>query len=199
MCGEAIADEHSHLVNVESRALMCVCRGCWLLFTNQGAGGGRYRVVPDRRLFLADMAITEAQWESLQIPVAIAFLFHNSSLGRPVAFYPGPAGATESLLPADTWDELMFRTPLLAAMAPDVEALLVYRRADGGQCYLVPIDVCYELVGRIRRRWKGFHGGEEAWREIDGFFAELRGRCRAAGGADRADRVGGADEVACLT
>jgi hypothetical protein len=33
-------------------------------------------------------------------------------------------------------------------------------------------------VGRIRRTWKGFHGGEEARREIDAFFASVRGRRR---------------------
>jgi hypothetical protein len=31
-------------------------------------------------------------------------------------------------------------------------------------------------VGRIRRRWKGFDGGEEAWQEIDAFFADVRSR-----------------------
>ncbi len=40
----------------------------------------------------------------------------------------------------------------------------------------MPIDACYELVGRIRRRWRGFEGGEEAWREIEGFFAGLRAK-----------------------
>jgi Family of unknown function (DUF5947) len=176
MCGEAISDQHQHLVSVESRALMCVCRGCYLLFTAEGAAGGKYRLVPERRIFLSGMALSEAQWETLQIPVAIAFFFHNSSLGRTVAFYPGPAGATESLLPLDTWEELVRATPLLGGMAADVEALLVYRRPSGPECYLVPIDVCYELVGRIRRRWKGFQGGEEAWREIDTFFVELQGK-----------------------
>jgi hypothetical protein len=176
MCAEAIPDAHQHLVSIESRALLCVCRGCYLLFTAEGAAGGKYRIVPERRIFLSGMALSEAQWETLQIPVTIAFFFHNSTLGRAVAFYPGPAGATESLLPLDTWEELVRATPLLAGMAPDVEALLAYKRASGPECYLVPIDVCYELTGRIRRRWKGFQGGEEAWREIDGFFAELRGK-----------------------
>ena len=52
MCGEPIPDEHEHVVNTESRSLMCTCRGCWLLFTADGAGGGRYRAVPDRYLAL---------------------------------------------------------------------------------------------------------------------------------------------------
>jgi hypothetical protein len=29
MCSEAIADEHQHVVNLEGRQLMCVCRGCF--------------------------------------------------------------------------------------------------------------------------------------------------------------------------
>ena len=37
MCAEAIADEHQHVVNVEGRQLMCVCRGCYLLFTDDHA------------------------------------------------------------------------------------------------------------------------------------------------------------------
>jgi hypothetical protein len=40
----------------------------------------------------------------------------------------------------------------------------------------VPIDACYELVGRMRRVWKGFDGGEEAWSEIESFFALVRER-----------------------
>ena len=52
MCGELVPDEHEHVVNTETRSLMCTCRGCWLLFTSSGAGGGKYRAVPDRYLAL---------------------------------------------------------------------------------------------------------------------------------------------------
>ena len=48
MCGERMPDEHEHVVNVEGAASMCTCRGCWMLFTSDGAGGGRYRAVGDR-------------------------------------------------------------------------------------------------------------------------------------------------------
>ena len=174
LCGVPIPPEHRHLVSLETRGLLCVCRACGLLFTNGGAAGGRYRTVPERYLFARDLVLSEAQWESLQIPVSIAFFFHNSALGHAAAFYPSPAGATESLLPLATWEELVRTNPLLAGLEPDVEALLVYRRSDGFECYVVPIDACYELVGRIRLHWKGFQGGEEAWREIDAFFAGLR-------------------------
>ena len=37
MCSEQIADEHQHVVNTAARQLMCVCRGCYLLFTDDHA------------------------------------------------------------------------------------------------------------------------------------------------------------------
>ena len=89
MCSEPIADEHQHVVNVAGRQLMCVCRGCYLLFTDTEAEL-RYRAVPDRYLAFPDFALDRRAWEALQIPVGLAFFFHNSTLGRTVAFYPGP-------------------------------------------------------------------------------------------------------------
>lgn len=184
LCGALIPPDHRHLVNLETRSLLCACRPCGLLFTRNGAAGGKYRAVPERYLLARGLVLTEAQWESLQIPVNIAFFFYNSALKATAAFYPSPAGATESLLPLATWEELTRKNPVLAGLEPDVEALLVYKRAKesaGFECFVVPIDACYELVGRIRRRWKGFEGGEEAWREIDAFFAALRERSGASG------------------
>jgi len=183
MCAEPIAAEHAHVVNVEARTLLCACRACYLLFTRPGAAQGRYRAVPDRRLRLPGFQLSDAQWEALQIPVRMAFLFRNSVLGRVVAFYPSPAGATESLLPLEAWEELAEANPVLASLEPDVEALLVRGSRSGGggggfECFLVPIDACYELTGVVRRRWRGFDGGEDAWRDIDGFFAALRARSR---------------------
>jgi len=177
-CGVDIGEQHSHAVNTETRSLLCVCRPCYLLFTREGAARGRFKAVPERYLHAPGLILTDAQWNGLQIPVGIAFFFFNTSLGRMVVFYPGPAGATESLLSLETWEELAGANPLLATLAADVEALLVrnVQRRGGFECYIVPIDSCYELVGRIRRRWKGFDGGEEAWQEIDGFFADVRSR-----------------------
>ena len=144
----------------------------------RGRRRGKFKAVPERYLYAPGLILTDAQWTSLQIPVGIAFFFFNTSLGRMVVFYPGPAGATESLLSLETWDELARTNPLLATFAADVEALLVrnVQRRGGFECYIVPIDACYELVGRIRRRWKGFDGGEDAWKEIDAFFADVRAR-----------------------
>jgi hypothetical protein len=180
MCHEAIAEEHPHVVNLESRALMCACRPCYMLFTERGAGAGKFASVPDRYLFDADFTISDAQWDEFQIPVKMAFFFVNSVLNQTVIFYPSPAGATESLLPADTWESVMAANPLFASLEPDVEALLVYRRQSAYECFLAPIDACYELVGHVRMNWKGFDGGQEAWEAIDGFFDRLRVRSRSA-------------------
>lgn len=183
MCTEPIPGEHSHVVQLDKRALMCTCRGCYLLFTNPGAGGGRYRAVPDRYLTDPAFAFTTEQWNRLAIPVDLVFLFGNSVAEQTVAFYPSPGGATECELPLDTWGEVVAANPLASAPEPDVEALLIRRHstsdgADTFECLLVPIDACYELVGMVRLYWKGFSGGAEVWTAIDDFFAGLRERSR---------------------
>jgi hypothetical protein len=111
----------------------------------------------------------------------MAFFFVNSVEATTVAFYPSPAGATESLLPGDAWVGLLGSNPAFGDIRPDVEALLVQRAPDGFEAFLVPIDVCYELVGLVRLRWKGFDGGQEARAAIDVFFATLRERSELVG------------------
>jgi hypothetical protein len=104
----------------------------------------------------------------------MAFFFANSRAGRVMAFYPSPAGPTESLLELDTWDEIERANPALADVEPDVEALLVNRARGARDYFVVPIDDCYRLVALIRTHWRGFTGGSEVWDEIAGFFGELR-------------------------
>ncbi|MGA7051287.1 MAG: DUF5947 family protein [Mycobacterium sp.] len=186
MCSELIADEHQHVVNVAGRQLMCVCRACYLLFTDCNATL-RYRAVPDRYLAFPDFALDRRAWAALQIPVGVAFFFTNSELGRTVAFYPGPAGATESELDLDAWNGLSGADARVGILTDDVEALLVRvpenEEAEEGestqpQTYLVPIDACYEFVGRLRMLWRGFDGGQQARQYIDSFFAQVANRAR---------------------
>ncbi len=182
MCGEPLADEHGHVVDVNNRSLLCTCKACSLLFTHQGAAQGRYRAVGDRYLYDPGFAVTDAQWDALQIPVRMAFFFTNSAQGNVVAFYPSPAGATESLLSLEAWDDVVAANPAFADMESDIEALLIYRNDEGVfEGFLVPIDICYELVGRVRLAWKGFDGGQEAWAEIGAFFGRLRERSKPVG------------------
>lgn len=179
LCGEPIPHEHRHLLNVFTREIMCACRACSILFYEEAASEGKYRLVPDRRLFLEGFEMSDAQWESLRIPVDMAFFFYSTPAERVVAFYPSPMGPTESLLKLSAWEELEENNQVLKGMERDVEALLVNRARGAREHFLVPMDQCYSLVGLIRTHWRGFTGGQEVWEEIGRFFEELRRRSRS--------------------
>jgi hypothetical protein len=178
LCGEPIPSEHRHLMEVSTREIMCACRPCSILFDSEAASEGRYRLIPDRHLFLDNFEMSDAQWESLRIPVDMAFFFYSTPAERVVAFYPSPMGPTESLLKLRSWEELERCNPVLQRMERDVEALLMNRVRGVREHFLVPIDECYSLVGLIRMRWRGLSGGREVWDEIARFFEELRGRSK---------------------
>jgi hypothetical protein len=166
LCAAMLPQAHAHLVDVKTRRLLCACSAC-------SAVGGKYRLVPSRYLHLSSMTITAAEWDPLDIPVGLVFFVVNSQLGRTVACYPGPAGAAESVLPLDAWPALVARHVWIQQLEPDVEALLVRRNGEEYRCFIVPLDAGYELVGRIRKAWTGFAGGDGVDREIDRFFAEV--------------------------
>jgi len=186
LCGVPLAEAgHRHLVDVERRALSCACTPCALLFEQPGAAGGRFRTVPDRYLVDADHGLDDSAWEQLGIPVGVAFFFRNAALDRLVALYPSPAGATESELDPSTWQQVLGGSSLAAMLEPDVEALLVHRVDGRYESYLVPIDICYELVGRMRLLWQGFDGGAEARADLEQFFAQVARRARVPREAGR--------------
>jgi hypothetical protein len=180
LCGDPIPPDHRHLLDLQSRELMCACRACKILFDKGAAGGGHYRLVPDRRLRITDFELDDVAWEELRIPVDMAFFFHRSDAGRVLAYYPSPAGPTESLLELDAWEEIERANPVLGTLEPDVEALLVNRSRGAREYFLVPIEDCYSLVGLIRTRWRGLTGGSEVWEEIKGFFDGLSARSKEA-------------------
>lgn len=178
LCAVPLDPRHGHVVALDQRSLRCACRPCYLLFTRDGAGGGRFRAVPERYLHDPARPLTDADWDALRIPVSTVFFFDNSDLGRMVACYPSPAGATECLLDLDSWDRLRRTYPLLAAPEPDVEAVYVTRTGAGPEAFVVPVDACYALVGRVRMGWRGIDGGPAVHRTLAGFVADLRVRSR---------------------
>jgi hypothetical protein len=180
LCSAPIAPEHRHLLDVTSRELMCACQPCSVLFDRAaaGAGGRHYRLVSDRRLRIEDFALDDVMWADLRLPVDMAFFFASSEAGRVLAFYPSPMGATESLLGLEAWQALEAANPVLASLEPDVEALLVHRARGERRHYIVPISDCFELVGLIRTRWRGFTGGADVWRELERFYEGLDRRSR---------------------
>ena len=186
-CAAPVAAEHGHVADLDTSTLMCACRACYLLFTHSGAserrqaGRGRYRAIPDRYRSDPARPLSVADWDALEIPVGLAFFLRSSGDDAVTAFYPSPAGATECRLDLQAWDRVAAAHPMMGAAAPDVEAILISRGPPGTgdvECFLVPVDACYELAGRMRLQWRGFDGGAEARQSIAGFLDGVRARSR---------------------
>jgi hypothetical protein len=178
LCSVPLPADHSHLVEPAKRRLLCVCRGCHILFGDRA--DTRYRQVPGHSQVLENFLLSDADWDALGLPIGLAF-FQKTSEGRVLVFYPGPAGPTESRLDLSAWSSLAANNPVVAEQQPDVEALLINRVNGAREYYKVPIDRCYALVGLIRTHWRGVSGGEEAWKAIANFMNDLRERKDAAG------------------
>ena len=192
-CATAIAAGHGHVADLDTSTLMCACRACYLLFTHSGAserwqadqqrrvGRARYSAIPDRYRNDPARPLSVADWDALEIPVGLAFFLRSSGDDAVTAFYPSPAGATECRLDLQAWDRVAAAHPMMGAAAPDVEAILISRGPPGTddvECFLVPVDACYELAGRMRLQWRGFDGGAEARQSIAGFLDGVRARSR---------------------
>lgn len=196
ICSAPMGDEHRHVVDLDQRSILCTCRACGLLFEGGAARSEpststkgtheHFRTVPDRFVRIEPFEVSATQWAALQIPVGISFVIVDSCLDQPVAFYPSPGGATQSELSLDAWDDLVATNPAIAEVEPDVEAVLVRNERDQiPQCHIVPVDRCYELVGRLRMHWRGFDGGQEVRAAIEDFFADVGSRARPVSGATR--------------
>jgi hypothetical protein len=180
LCSVPVGLRHPHVADLDERRLACACLACAILFRQPGAREGRYRTVPDRVLSDPATTLAESDWQQIEVPVRLAFFFFSSRANRWMALYPGPAGTTETELPAQAWADVSSNLSLISEVAPDVEALLAYARrgTTTAECFLVPITACYELTAKLRRHWRGFDGGDDARREIEQFFGELRSRAR---------------------
>jgi Family of unknown function (DUF5947) len=172
MCGAGLLHQHQHLIDPASRRLVCTCDACAVLFY-QG-GETKYKRVPRNVRFLGGFQMTDAQWDSLLIPIGLAFFVESSPENRVLALYPSPAGSTESMLSLEAWQDIVQENHCLTEMEPDVEALLVNRLDHAREYYLAPIDKCYQLVGLIRSNWRGLSGGTEVWEKIHDFFEHLK-------------------------
>lgn len=174
MCSLELGAGHQHLVEPNTRQIVCSCDACAILFSNQGET--KYKRVPRRVRYLADFRLTDSQWDALMIPIGLAFFFRSTPDRKTLALYPSPAGPTESLLTLDSWSEIVEQNPALKNLEPDTEALLVNRVRGAREHFVVPVDECYKLVGLIRSNWRGLSGGSEVWEEIGRFFDTLKRR-----------------------
>jgi len=169
-CNKEIGPRHRHILEIASKKIICACDACALLFENFV---GERRLIPRDSRALPDFQMTDAQWESLGLPIGLAFFYRSSVARKVVGMYPSPAGGTESLLPLRSWEKLETSNPILSELETDVEALLVNRLGTAREYYVVPIDVCFELVGLIRLYWRGFSGGEAVFQKLGEFFLKV--------------------------
>lgn len=171
LCAIPLALRHQHLVDPKSRRLFCACDPCAILFSS--GGETQYRRVPRDPHCLIDFRLSDQAWNSLAIPIGLVFIYSSSVSRQLIGVYPSPAGPTESEIDRDAWQELICDNPGLAALSPDVEALLVNRMHGARQYFRAPIDECYRLTGLVRKYWRGLSGAEEGWRQIGKFFEDL--------------------------
>lgn len=169
-CRETLDAAHGHVLDIVRRTLYCACRACYLLFSVHGAGGGRLRAVPDQV-----WAVLKGEWllgcvEAVCGPVQVAFAFRHSPTGTVISCALGPNGIAERILPPGT--EVCAQ--LFDLIEPDVEAVLCWRRPPLVEVFVVPIDQCYELVGRLRRA----QDASMLEQEIVAFFTALHARSK---------------------
>jgi hypothetical protein len=176
LCASPLAEGHAHLFETATRKTVCACQACGILFPSRAQA--RFRRIPTRVVMLNDFDPTGELWAALEIPVDLAFLALAGSEKVPVASYPSPAGTLPGVIHREAWNRLRNAHPVLDSLEEDVEAVLVRLRGQDREAFVVPVDLCHELSGLVRLRWKGLSGGTEVRTAIDAFFDRLRGRAR---------------------
>jgi hypothetical protein len=168
--GVTIAERHRHLLHLVERRIACACESCW----NVRSGDPEYRPAGNRTLWLPDLDVPDDLWASFQIPIGLAFFMDSTVTGCVVALYPSPGGATESELHFESWRRMRELNPVLDALEPDIEGLVVNRLSDPPAYAIAPIDQCYALTGAIKISWQGISGGPAVHEAVAQFFESLR-------------------------
>ncbi|MEU9441704.1 DUF5947 family protein [Streptomyces sp. NPDC048304] len=170
LCAQPVPEEHRHLYAIEGADLLCACGACAVLFAGDGAGGGRYLLVPRRRVRLEPVDTAP-----LGVPVGLVFFVPRAD-GTVTAQGPSPAGAMRWEVDAGRWAVMRAACPPLATMAPEVEALLVNTVRGMDHHWIVPVEDCFRMVALVRREWRGLAGGGRVWPAVERFFTELTER-----------------------
>ena len=182
LCAAPLAPSHQHLLELGKRRVTCACDACAILFG--GSAKQRFRRIPRDIRQLRDFVLDDHEWDSLLIPINLAFFVRRvapspatadgGTKTTVAAQYPSPGGAMESSLDFEYWNAIVDHNPVLKRLEPEVEALLVNRLSTPAEYYRVPIDQCFRLVGIIRTHWRGLSGGSEVWQHVERFFDELK-------------------------
>ena len=165
--------------NVESRSLHVhlprLLAAVHLRRRRRRALPGRARPLRRRR---RTSRCRRATWDAFQIPVERGLLLPQlvARTGSRPSTRARPAPPSRCS-PLDAWDDLVAANPILGdAGRPTSRRCSSGSATTGTTAFLVPIDACYELVGQMRRLWRGFDGGREAQRRPR---PVLRRSCRA--------------------
>jgi Family of unknown function (DUF5947) len=172
LCGTSMPEDHRHLLQLDERMIVCACESCWAL----RSGDPEYRPTGSRVIWLDELVLPDDLWARFRIPIGLAFFLRTG--GGVVAFYPSPAGATESELDMEAWGEFITLNTRLEELEAEGETLIVNRLADPLQAAIAPTDEAYRLVGLVKANWEGISGGQGVERAVSGFFDGLRDRAR---------------------
>ncbi len=128
MCALPLTPVHQHLLELEKRQVPArAMRARFCSTATLASAIDAFRAMSEH---LADFVMDDQEWDSLLIPINLAFFVHSSTAKRMVAQYPSPGGAMESSLDLEYWNVIVERNPVLRKFEPDVEALLVNRIAS---------------------------------------------------------------------
>jgi hypothetical protein len=172
LCGTSMPEDHRHLLQLDERSIVCVCESCWAL----RSGDAEFRPVGSRVIWLDSLDLPDDLWARFHIPIGLAFFMRTG--GGVVAFYPSPAGATESEIDPGVFAELCERNPRVKELDVDAEVLIVDRLGEGMRSAIAPTDQAYKLVGLVKTNWQGISGGPALAGAVDGFFEELREKAK---------------------
>ena len=117
--------DHPHLVELAKRQTPLRLRR--LRHPLQRTGDARYKRVSRSSRFLPNFQMTDGQWDSLMIPINMAFLFHTSLENRVVALYPSPPVQPNPCCHSSLDGNRRAKPGTASTWKPDVEALLVNR------------------------------------------------------------------------
>ncbi|HEU4577402.1 MAG TPA: DUF5947 family protein [Polyangiaceae bacterium] len=178
-CRTVLHRQHRHLIELAAHQLLCACNAC--ASEVERSVLGPYRLIPEAVRSAPEWAPSWERWDSFGMPLRLGFFLWLSRLARWAAVAPSPAGAVNVELPTSAWSAYLRESGIARQVRPDVEALLV-RGAGGGplEAYVVPLDLCYELVALVRQTWRGIDGGDAARGELDRYFERLRQRSTEA-------------------
>lgn len=165
LCRARLSSRHSHLLETRAGQVRCACAAC---NDRYGKAGEGFLPVASRKEKLSAFTLSDADWDQFQIPIDLAFLVRKGD--GLVALYPGPAGIIQSEACREAWAELSAQNPVLAELAPEVEALAINRVHGRRDTWRLSIDHCFSLAGTLRKEWHGLSGGPKVWEAIEHYF-----------------------------